>query len=149
MKKLIFILLRFFVFIIVVIFGGLLIYDQIALDFGTELGIKGSGLLQGVCLARVVERFTTNYQYLGYYLVFYGTAGLFIFLSLALVLRLIPVLGKVIIFMIVIVPIISAILILFGSLIWTNVITIPADFHVPGFSRVAESLSIIFLDLNF
>ena len=150
MKKLSFILLRFFIFIVVLIIGLILIWDQIAYDFGNSLGISGTGFLKAVGLVSVIEGFTTNNEFLGYSLIVDGSAGLFIFLAIALVRQLIPILGKVIIFMLGIVPIIAAILIIVGSLIWVDIIPLPVDLRIPGFNPlIAQLLPVVFPILSF
>lgn len=124
MKKLLLMLLRFFVFAVVLVIGGIMIYDQIALDAGLEQ----TGFLTAIGLTGIYNGFTQNYERLGYYLMFYGSTGLFIFLSVALVLQMIPILGKILILLIAIVPFIAIILIVVGALIFTNTIEIPEDF---------------------
>lgn len=114
-------IIKYVIFIAVILIISLMIYDQVALDLGHEYGFKSIGLLKLLGLEKAFLNLDDKYLKTGYYLVFYGSSFLFVFLVIAWVLSKIPLIGKILIFLLAIIPTISVILIVVGSLFLTNI----------------------------
>ncbi|MGL5630488.1 MAG: hypothetical protein ACRDCG_01775 [Mycoplasmoidaceae bacterium] len=118
--------------LIIITVLSLMVYDQLAIDFGTKLHIKGVGILKAFKVEEFFNKYKASdkFRLIGYYMAFYGSVALFIFIIFSMFLGLIPVFGKLILMIFSILPAVSIIVIIIGALIISG--TIPN----PGLSAV-------------